>query len=122
MFHGRISLNLLLLLLANFVSVFRFQMMYISLIVSIRSSLTHPHGFQLLALLQKLIEITFFICTNRKNLLILKKSVEKLVIAAKVFLKLPNLNMLLKQNSSLLPRKLTLRTFGELLIVFSTKA
>ena len=122
MFHGRISLNLLILLLANFVSVFRFQMMYISLIVSIRSSLTHPHGFQLLALLQKLIEITFFICTNRKNLLILKKSVEKLVIAAKVFLKLPNLNMLLKQNSSLLPRKLTLRTFGELLIVFSTKA
>ena len=37
------------------------------------------------------------------------------------FLKLPNLHMLLKQKSSSLPRNLALRTFGELLIVFSTK-
>ena len=52
MFHGRISLNLmLLLLLVNFVSGFRLELMYISLIESIRSSLTHLHGFQLLVLL-----------------------------------------------------------------------
>ena len=39
MFHGRISLNsVLLLLLVNFVSGFRLELMYISLIVSIRSS------------------------------------------------------------------------------------
>ena len=40
MFHGRISLNLvLLLLLVNFVSGLRLEMMYISLIENIRSSL-----------------------------------------------------------------------------------
>ena len=40
---------------------------------------------------------------------------------AKGFLKLPNLHMLLKQKSPSLPRNLALGTFGELLIVFSTK-
>ena len=39
---------------------------------------------------------------------------------AKGFLKLPNLHML-KQKSPLIPRNLALVTFGELLIVFSTK-
>ena len=52
MFHGRISLNiLLLLLLVNFVSGFRLEMMYIFLIVSIRSNVSHLHGF---------IEISFY--------------------------------------------------------------
>ena len=52
MFHGRISLNpVLLLLLVNFVSGFRLELMYISLIVSIRSSLTYLYGFQMLVLL-----------------------------------------------------------------------
>ena len=52
MFYGRISLNsVLLLLLANFVSGLRLELMYISLIRSIRSSLTHLHSFQLLVLL-----------------------------------------------------------------------
>ena len=41
----------LLLLLVNFVSRYRLDLMYISLIESIRSSLTHLHGFQLLVLL-----------------------------------------------------------------------
>ena len=46
------TLNLvLLLLLVNFVSGFRLELMYISLIVSIRSNLTHLHGFQQLVLL-----------------------------------------------------------------------
>ena len=52
MFHGKMSLGLvLLLLLVNFVSGFRLALMYMSLIGSIRSSLTHLHGFQLLVLL-----------------------------------------------------------------------
>ena len=38
-------------LLVNFVNRFRLELMYISLVVSIRSSLTHLHGFQLLLLL-----------------------------------------------------------------------
>ena len=67
-----------------------------------------------------LIKITFFDCTNKINLLNLKESSDRLVIVAKGFLKLPNLHMLIKQNSLLLPRNLALETFGELLIVFST--
>ena len=53
MFNGRLSLNLvlLLLLLLNYVSGFRLELMYISLIVNVRSSLIHLHGFQLLVLL-----------------------------------------------------------------------
>ena len=47
MFHGRISSNsVLLLLLVNFVSRFRSELTYISLIVSIRSNLTYLLGFQ----------------------------------------------------------------------------
>ena len=47
MFDGRISLNsMLLLFFANFVNRFRLELMHISLIESIRSSLTHLHGFQ----------------------------------------------------------------------------
>ena len=49
---GRVSLNSVhLLLLVNFVSGFRLELTYTSLIESIRLSLTHLHGFQLLVLL-----------------------------------------------------------------------
>ena len=45
MFHGKISLNsVLMLLLVNFVSEFRLELMYIFLIEIIRSSLIHLHG------------------------------------------------------------------------------
>ena len=122
MFHGRISLNLvLLLLLVNFASGFRLELMYISLIENIRSSIIHLHGFHLLVLLPEFIEITFFICTKEKYLLILRESSDKLVIFAKGFLNLPNLHILIKQKSPLLPRYLALVTSGEMLIEFSTK-
>ena len=69
MFHGRIYLNLLLLLLlVNF--VFRLELMYIFLIGNIRSSLTYHHGFQLLVLLPQFIEITFLVCSKRINLIL----------------------------------------------------
>ena len=87
---------MLLLLLVNFLSGFRLELMYISLNTNIRSSLTHLHGFQLLLLLRQLIEISFFVCSNRINLLNLKY---RLVIIDKGFLKLPNLHMLRKQES-----------------------
>ena len=61
---------MLLLLLENFVNGFRLT--YISLIVSIGSNLTHLHGFQQLVLLPQFIEITFFVCNNRINLLNVK--------------------------------------------------
>ena len=52
MFHGRIPVNsVLLLLLVNFVSAFRLELMYMPLIINIRSNLTHFHGFQQLVLL-----------------------------------------------------------------------
>ena len=41
----------------------------------------------------------FFVCTNRINLLNLKKSSDRLVIFGKGFLKLPNLYMLIKQKN-----------------------
>ena len=46
--------------------------MYITVIVSIRSNLAHLYGFQLLVLLPWFVEITFFVNTNRINLLNLK--------------------------------------------------
>ena len=46
----------------------------------------------------------FFVCTKRINLLVL-------LIVAKGLLKLPNLHMLIRQNSALLPRNLALKTF-----------
>ena len=50
--HGRISLDsVLLMLLTDFVGAFRLELMYISLIKNISSSLTYLQGFQLLALL-----------------------------------------------------------------------
>ena len=51
------SNSVLLLLLVNFVSALRLELMYISLIVNIRSSLTYLHGFQLLLLLPQFVEI-----------------------------------------------------------------
>ena len=70
--HGKILLNsVLLLLLVNFVSGCRMELMCISLFEIVRSNLTHLHGFQLLVLLPLFVEITFF-CTKRVNLWNLK--------------------------------------------------
>ena len=79
------------------------------------------HAFQLFVLLQQFIEITFFVSTNRINLLNLKESSDRLVITAKWFLKLSNLHMLIKRKSQSLSRNLGLGNFVKLLIVFSTK-
>ena len=115
MFHGKISLKLvLLLLLVNFVSGFRLELTYRSLIISIRSSFTHLYGFQQIWLLQYFIKITFFVSTNRKNLLLnLKESSDKLVIVAKGFLELQNLHMLIEQEF-ITPQKLGSYDFWEI--------
>ena len=114
MFHGRMSLDsVLLLLLVSFLSGFRLELMHICPI--------HLHGFQLLMQLPQFIEITFFVCTNKLNLQNLKQSSCRLVIVAKGFLKLPNLHMIIKQKSPSFPRNVALWTFGKLTIVFLTK-
>ena len=106
---GMVFLNSVVLLLqVNFVSGFRLELMYISLMENIRLSLTHVHGFQLLVQLPYFIEMDFFVFTKR------------IVIVAKGFLKMPNLHMLIKQKSPLLPSNLALKNFAELVIVFST--
>ena len=69
---------LLLILLVNSVSGFRLELIYITLILSMWSSLTHLCGFQLFVLLPWFIKITVLICTNRINILNLK---EKLIQA-----------------------------------------
>ena len=72
MFHGKIFLiSVLLMLIVNFVSGLRLELMYIVLIVINRSSLTHPHGFQVLVLLP-VHRNHFFVCTYRINILNLK--------------------------------------------------
>ena len=63
MFLGRISLSsVLLLLVLNFMSGCRLELMYISLIVNVRPRLTHLHDFQLIVLLPWLLEIPFLVC------------------------------------------------------------
>ena len=107
MFHERISLDLVpLLLLLNFVSGSRLELRYISLIVNVRLLFIYFHGFQQLMLLPYLWEITSFVWTKRINPLHLKWSLDRLIIVAKGFSK-----------SVSLARSLALG----LLIVFSTK-
>ena len=104
---------------SEFCEWFGMECMYINVTVSIRSNLAHLHGFQLLVLLPWFVEITFFVNTNRINLLNLKfkqanNRCKRVFEAAK-------LNMLLKQICPSIPSNLALGTFGELLIVFSIK-
>ena len=100
MFHWRISLNpVLLLLLVNFLSGFKLELMYISL--------THLHGFQLPLLLPLFIKIICFVFIIRIKRS-LKYCSDRPVIVAKWFLKLPNLHMLIKQKSSSFPVNLAL--------------
>ena len=98
MFHGRISLNsVLLLLLVSFVSQFRLELMYI---------IPH-HKYQVKPHLSQWFSVAFatvifhrnqvFVCTNRTNLLTLKENSDRLVIVANGFLKLLNLHMQIKQ-------------------------
>ena len=70
MFLRRIYLKLvLLLLLVNSLSGFILQLMYISLIVNVRSTLTNFHGLQLVVVLSYLIKFAFFVCTIKVILL-----------------------------------------------------
>ena len=66
------TLNSVLLLPINVMSGFMLELMYISLIVNISSSLTHLLGLQLIVLLPKLKEMPFIGNTNRINFLNLK--------------------------------------------------
>ena len=111
---GRISCLLI------FLTWFRLELMDISLIVNIRSNLTHLHCLQLLLLLPYLIEITFFVFTSMINLLKFRQASDccKRVLEAAKFAYAKKSNN--KKRVSY-PTNLGLETFGELLTVFSTK-
>ena len=95
------------MLVLNFVSVSRLELMYMPFIINIKSGHIFLHGFQLFVLLPELIEISF-VYTNKTNLLYLKGNSDRKVIFAKGFLKLSNWLMLIKQKHLLLPRNLDL--------------
>ena len=86
--------------------------MHISLIVSIRSNLTHLHGFHR----------NHFFCLHQQN----KYSESNVKFwqvsnCCKRILEAAELVYVTKERSLSLPRNLALKTLGELLIVFSTK-
>ena len=105
----------------NFVSGFGLELMYISIIKNIRSSLIHLHGFSA-SCAAAIVHRNHFLrlCQKYKS----SDSKVKFTQASnrcKGFLKLPNLHVLIKQKSPLLPRNFALMTSGELPIVFSTR-
>ena len=67
--------------------------------------------FRWLTFLLGSLTVTFFVCTNRINIVSLQESSDRLVIIAKGFLKLQNLHMLIKQKCPSLPRNLALGTW-----------
>ena len=92
MFHRGLSLNLVLLLkVQNSVSGSRLELMYLSLVINIRSSL---HSFLLLVPLPSLIKSFLFLYQMSKSSHL---NSDRLEIVAKGFFKLSKLFMLLKQ-------------------------
>ena len=67
MFHGKISLSsVLLLLLVNFMSGFRLVLMYISLTENITLSLIHLHGFSV-SCVAAIVHRNHFFCLYQKD-------------------------------------------------------
>ena len=100
MFHGRISLNwVLLLLLVNFVNGARLKLMYISLTVKYQ---VKPYSSPWLSApcATAIVYRNHFFCLYQHNKSFESKlSSDRLVIVAERFLKLPHLHMLIKQGS-----------------------
>ena len=115
MIHGKISLiSVLLLLQVNFVSAFRLELIYILH----RKYQVKPHSSPWFstACAAAIVHRNHFFRLYQKS----KSSKSKVMFRqtsnrCKGFLKLPNLLMLLKQKSLLLPRNLAYGAFGKLL-------
>ena len=117
MFHERIFLNpAFLLLLVNFVSWFSLELMFIFLIVNIRTNLTHIYGFSAVRTAAIFHKNHFFLLYQQN-----KYSESKVKLGQanncckRVLTKLAYAN---KTRESI---NLTVGTFGKLLIVFSIK-
>ena len=111
--------------LMNFVSGFRLELMYIFLTENIKSSHTHVHGFQPLALLPQFIEITWqnlALATFGKLLIVFSTKVHLLQLLYSMaqsccVLHLINQNCLLKT----FLRTLILITWESLYLFFSSR-
>lgn len=120
MFYGRIYLTWMILLLKLCLrSEFRFKLMYVCLIESIRSILLYLHVFNLLLLLS-MQEISSITATNRTDMLWQRTSSERTIIIAKGFVNLQKLLKLTKQLSLSSPENLVFVTFCGLQVVFLT--
>ena len=116
MFHGRISLTLvLLLLLVNFVGGFRLELMYIYIPHHKYQVQPHSSPWFSAACTDVIVHRNYFFCLYQQN----KSSESKVKFrqasnCCERVLELPNLHMLIKQKSSSLPRNLALGNFGKL--------
>ena len=103
MLHGRISLkSVLLVLLLISVNGFNLELMYISLIISIRSKPPLSPRFSA-ACASAIVHRNHFFCLyqqNKSSESKVKFRQDRLVIVAKRFLKLLNLHMLMKQKKA----------------------
>ena len=114
---GWISLNLVL----NVASGLRLELMYLSLILNIRSSLTHFHGFQLLVLLLQLMEVTFFGLHQPNKSSKSKINFSEAINDCKKVLDATKTAHANKTRASSFPETWLSRLFGKLLIMFSAK-
>ena len=101
----------------NFVSRFRLELMYMSFIVSIRSSLTHSFPYFSAALPAAIVHRNHFRLHRQNKKVKFRQASNR----CKRVLEAGKLNLLIKQKSLLLPRNFALEIFGELPIVLSTK-
>ena len=123
MFHGRISLNLVPpLLLVNFVSGFRLQLIYIY--IPHRKYQVKPHSSPWFSasFAAAIVHRNHFFCLYQND----KSSDSKVKLwqasnCSKRVFEAAKLTYANKKKKTLLPRNLALVTFGELPIVFSTK-
>ena len=105
--YHNISLNSMLpMLVLNFVSVSRLELMYMPFIINIKSGHIFLHGFQLFVLLPELLEISSFVDTNKINLLYLKGNWDRKVIFCKSVLEAVKLAYANKAKASITSQKL----------------
>ena len=121
--YGRISLNsVLLLLLVNFCEVVQVG---IDVYIHHRKHQVKPHSSPWFFIASTATIVhrnhVFRLYQQKKSFESKVKFRQESIMLAKVFLKLQNLHMLIKQKTPSLFRNLAPRTFDELLIVFSTK-
>ena len=106
------------MVLVNFMSGCRLELMYILLIISIRSNLTYLDGFQQLVLLPEFIEITFYcLYQQNKSSAASKVKFRQVSNCWKMVLEAAKLACATKTKRSSLPRNLAHRTFGKLPVV-----